>query len=75
MLFEAKVGRGKLVVCSVDLSNNEGRPVAAQLKNSILGYMSSDNFHPAGEVNAEIILELFEKKDREAWKSFVNHRP
>ncbi len=47
MIFEAKVGRGKLLVSSADLENNlDERIVARQLRKSILDYMSSAKFNP-----------------------------
>ena len=62
LLFETKVGKGKLVVCSVDLVNNlEKRPAAAQLKQSILEYMASKNFQPEDEINPELIKDLINK--------------
>nr|WP_321452737.1 sugar-binding domain-containing protein [uncultured Carboxylicivirga sp.] len=76
MLFEAKVGKGKLMVCSIDLSENmDERPVARQLKQSILNYMTSDLFTPSSDIKYEVIEELFEKKEREGWKSYVKENP
>jgi hypothetical protein len=47
LAFEARVGRGKVFVCSVDLdSSPETNPVVAQLRHSLLGYMSSPAFAP-----------------------------
>lgn len=61
LLFEAKVGNGQLMVCSADLQNklNE-RPAAAQFKQSILEYMSSDRFNPQNEVAVEVVKGLFD---------------
>ncbi|MCU4163979.1 sugar-binding domain-containing protein [Carboxylicivirga caseinilyticus] len=76
MLFEAKVSKGKLMVCSIDLSDNmDERPVARQLKQSILYYMTSDQFSPASDIKYEVVEELFEKKEREGWKSYVREDP
>ncbi|MBS2099414.1 sugar-binding domain-containing protein [Carboxylicivirga linearis] len=76
MLFEANVGKGKLMVCSIDLSDNMNeRPVARQLKQSILNYIISDQFFPSSDINYEVIEELFEKKEREGWKSYVREDP
>lgn len=51
MAFEAKVGKGKLIVCSADLKNNlENRPAARQLLYSIVKYMESSSFNPNIEV-------------------------
>ena len=47
MIFEAKVGRGKLLVSSADLVNDlDERIVARQLRKSILDYMNSEKFDP-----------------------------
>jgi hypothetical protein len=46
-LFEARVGPGRLVVCSLDLwSDLEKRPAARQLLHSILAYMDGEAFQP-----------------------------
>ena len=51
-VFEAKVGAGKLVFSSIDLVNDlEKRPVARQLRASLLKYMESDTFNPTGNVS------------------------
>ncbi|MDA3816287.1 MAG: beta-glucuronidase [Prolixibacteraceae bacterium] len=76
MLFEANVGKGKLMVCSADLSIDlDRRPVARQLKQSILNYMGSDQFSPSKTVDYSTIDELFEEKEREGWKSYVSDNP
>ena len=47
LVFEAKVGNGKLLVCSPDLYDDiENRPVARQLLYSLTRYMASDAFEP-----------------------------
>jgi len=46
-VFETKVGKGKLVFSAIDITSNlKGRPVARQLRNSLLNYMESENFNP-----------------------------
>ena len=47
MIFEVKVGEGRLLVCSSDITKNlDSRPVARQLRYSLLHYMSSGLFNP-----------------------------
>jgi len=59
LLFEARVGGGRLMVCSMDLQNDlESRPVARQLRQSLLGYMGSKAFEPAVDVEVETIRAL-----------------
>lgn len=65
-LFEAKVGDGKLIFSSIDLmSNLKERPVARQLRHSLLKYMETDAFNPTGKVTVEDLkaIQLTEKKD------------
>ncbi len=60
LLFEAKVGNGKLLVVSMDIQNNlKHRPVAMRLHNAIVEYMNSDDFTPQQEVSIEQIEALF----------------
>jgi hypothetical protein len=47
LVFECRVGRGRLMVCSFDLEHSlETRPVARQLRRSLLDYMSTSRFQP-----------------------------
>jgi len=59
LAFEARVGSGKLIVCSIDLKNkiNE-RPSVKQLAVSILAYMNSNSFQPQVEVDLDKIRSL-----------------
>lgn len=59
-LFEARVGPGKLMVCSIDLwTNLEQRPAARQLLRSILDYMASAAFQPTAELTASALALVF----------------
>ena len=50
-LFECRVGRGKALVCSIDLTRRlKERPAARQLRESLLAYMGSEAFRPAAEL-------------------------
>jgi hypothetical protein len=76
MLFEANVSSGKLIVCSIDLQNDlNNRPVARQLLHSLISYMNSDLFEPQDVVSPDVVKELFEKKQRKGWNSFVKDNP
>jgi len=56
LLWEAKVGAGRLMVCSMDLKSNlDQRLVARQLRRSLLDYMASDEFKPAVEVETRVV--------------------
>jgi len=60
VVFEFKVGTGRLLVCSLDLTANlDQRPVARQLRHSLVSYANSELFAPQFEVSAEALEELF----------------
>ncbi|UCC98465.1 MAG: discoidin domain-containing protein [Phycisphaerales bacterium] len=62
LVFEARVGRGKLLVCSMDLRNNlDRRPVARQMLHSLLSYMNSAAFAPKHRVETKLIEGLLKK--------------
>ncbi|MDR1722527.1 MAG: beta-galactosidase [Tannerella sp.] len=62
ILLEAKVGKGKLLLCSADISNNLAqRPAANQFRQSILEYISSDKFNPTKEIDIEVIKGIYTK--------------
>ncbi len=53
-VFECRVGKGRLMVSAFDLNNNmEGRPVARQLRRSLLDYMAGEHFQPSVSVSPE----------------------
>ena len=59
-LFEARVGKGRLMVCSIDLTNNlDQRPAARQLRESIVSYVASDAFQPTQELEIAMLRKLF----------------
>jgi hypothetical protein len=61
LLFETQAGKGKLMVCSIDLQEDlSNRPVSRQLLHSILTYMESADFDPVHEVPLTKIRQLLE---------------
>jgi hypothetical protein len=50
LLYECKVGSGRLAVCGIDL--NGERPGAAALRKSLLDYMAGNRFQPTAAVSA-----------------------
>ena len=60
VLFEGKVGKGNLMVCSIDLDTDlDIRLSAAQFKQSILEYMASDKFKPQQEIDLQVLRPMF----------------
>jgi hypothetical protein len=59
LVFEAKVGAGKLLVCSIELRKDLDRnPVARQMLHSLLNYMAGEEFKPAVELSVEQVRGL-----------------
>ena len=51
LVAEAKVGKGELLICTIDLLRNmDKRPVARQFLYSLKKYVSSPDFHPEEEL-------------------------
>jgi hypothetical protein len=60
LLFECKVGKGKLLVSGIDLLTDAGkRPEARQLLYSLKKYMMSSAFNPAVDVSLSKIQSLY----------------
>ncbi|MET0622936.1 MAG: discoidin domain-containing protein [Pyrinomonadaceae bacterium] len=59
LVFECRVGRGRLVVSGADLESSlDIRPAARQLRRSLLDYMRGGRFRPAVSVSAEELRGL-----------------
>lgn len=60
LVFEVKVGNGKLLVSGIDFwTDMNKRPEARQLMHSLKSFMASDLFKPVVEVSVEDIKKLF----------------
>jgi hypothetical protein len=59
LVFEARVGQGKLLVSSIDLLNDlPARPEARQMLYSLKRYMASKEFKPEVEVDLPTLRGL-----------------
>ncbi|WP_405383061.1 sugar-binding domain-containing protein [Maribacter sp. LLG6340-A2] len=58
LLFEFKVGKGKLLVSGFDI-NAKVSPVAKQLKYSLLNYMNSNEFMPTERIAEDFLIDNF----------------
>jgi hypothetical protein len=62
LVFEARVGKGKLLACSCDLvSDLDSRPVARQMRHSLLTYMAGTKFDPKYSMTPEQLAELWKQ--------------
>lgn len=63
-IFETKVGDGKLIFCTMDLSTDlNDRPVANQLLYSLLNYMNGEQFDPVGGTSIDEIDSLIRQRN------------
>jgi Glycosyl hydrolases family 2, sugar binding domain/Glycosyl hydrolases family 2 len=76
VILEAKVGNGKLVVSSADLSaDTKDRPAATQLYFSIQRYMMSAKFNPPATVDFGVVKDLFETGSKLVFNVYTNGSP
>jgi hypothetical protein len=76
MIFEAKIGKGKILVCSADLQTElDKRPVARQLLYSLEKYMLSDHFDPEFTIDINTIKDIFDNKNRSGFDSRTKDSP
>jgi hypothetical protein len=58
LIAETKVGRGKLLICAIDLLGHQDKPEARQLLYSLLRYIDSAAFDPQADLSAELLRKL-----------------
>ncbi|MGQ7944690.1 exo-beta-1,4-galactosidase [Flavobacterium sp. WC2509] len=73
--FEVKVGKGKLLVSSVDLNNAKKDAASKQLFYSIQKYMNSDAFNPKTEIDLKLIQNILTEESREQFKKYSKDSP
>ena len=63
MLIEAKVGKGRLLMTTMDITNDlDRRPVARQMRRAILDYMQSPDFQPTLTLTPDVITDFYTKQ-------------
>lgn len=58
LVFEWQVGQGKLLVCMAPLDEMPDTPEAVQLYQSIIKYMTSDDFAPVDKLDHQQLMTL-----------------
>ena len=59
-LFEARVGQGRLLACTINMVDNlDRRPAARQLSSSLTAYAASGKFRPSHELTLATLDKLF----------------
>ncbi|QNN40533.1 exo-beta-1,4-galactosidase [Pedobacter roseus] len=76
LVLEAKVGKGKLIVSSANLSPDlKESPAAQQLYFSLQQYMMSDQFNPKYEVAFNTVKDIFESPSKIQFDTFTKDSP
>jgi hypothetical protein len=76
LVFEAKVGKGRLIVSSANLSPDlKEAPAAQQLYFSLQQYMMSDQFNPKYEVAFNTVKDIFESPSKIQFDTFTKDSP
>jgi hypothetical protein len=61
-IWQAKVGPGKLLVCTLDIESQPAKRIAArQLRASILAYMATGNFNPTVSIDPASLQSMFKE--------------
>jgi hypothetical protein len=58
MIFETKYGKGRALICAIDLLNLQDKPEARQLYYSILKYVGSGDFAPDKELDKVYLKQI-----------------
>jgi Glycosyl hydrolases family 2, sugar binding domain/Glycosyl hydrolases family 2/Glycosyl hydrolases family 2, TIM barrel domain len=76
LIFEAKVGNGKMIVSSADLSDTTSKGFAArQLFYSIKNYMQGDKFNPATTIDISLIKGLITTPSKYTFDAYTKDSP
>lgn len=69
-VFEARVGDGKLMFTSIDIATDlKSRPVARQLRYSLLEYMETDAFDPKKSIHIEDLKKMQMEKNSDGFST------
>jgi hypothetical protein len=58
LIAETKVGKGRMLICAIDLSGQQDKPEARQLLHSLLRYVDSPAFAPVTELDDALLKKL-----------------
>ena len=76
LVYEAKVGNGKIIVSSADLSDAAAdKPASRALYYSLEKYMNSDQFDPKNTLSFELIEDVFATPSKEIFDTYTKDSP
>lgn len=63
MILEARVGKGRLLMTTMDISSDLAhRPVARQMRKALLSYMQSKDFTPSLTLKPQTVADFFTRQ-------------
>jgi len=75
LVYEAKVGNGKIIVSSADLSGSVDKPASKALYYSLEKYMNSNQFDPKNILSFELIEDVFATPSKEIFNTYTKDSP
>lgn len=77
LVFETRVGKGKLMVSSADLrpDMDESKPAARQLFSSLINYMDAGKFDPKNEVTFELVKDILTTPSKYQFNTYTKESP
>lgn len=76
LVFEAQVGKGKIIVSSANLGTEVQNKLASkQLFYSLQNYMNSDDFNPKNKVAFEVIQDIMVSPSKEVFNTYTKDSP
>lgn len=75
MIVEGRVHRGRLFMTTFDIDSNlDKRPVARQMRRSILAYLTGDRFNPVMEIDPALVRSLL-NEEAEPVRMYTDDNP
>ena len=76
LVYEAQVGKGKIIVSSANLGPEvQNKPASQQLYNSLIKYMNSTDFNPKSSLSLEVIQDVFVSPSKEIFNTYTKDSP
>ena len=75
LLFEANVGKGKIIVSSANLSDSTSGIASKQLLYSLEKYMNSDAFHPSQNISLQLIKDITSVPSKFTFDAYTKDSP
>ncbi len=76
LVFEAQVGKGKIIVSSADLGPEvQDKPASRELFFSLQNYMNSDQFNPKNQLTLDVIQDIFVSPSKEQFQNYTKDSP